>query len=315
VSQWDVAVERQVQLKGREAGWLAQVLTPRNLASCQIGQAKYAPLCNHAGVLINDPLVLKLADDLYWLSIADSDIWLWARAIAAERNIEAEVSKPDVSPMAVQGPKAEDVIASIFGEWVRELKHFWFRECEIDGISTVVARSGWSKQGGFEIYLKDGSQGTRLWNIVREAGAPHGIGPGSPNWAERIESGLLSYGGDTDDQTNPFEVRLGKYVDLDLPHEVVGIRALRRIHAEGPKRHLLGVVLDGEVAATAEFGWTEIRLDDSWIGDMTNCAWSYRMQRNIGFALVLRRAVPGDRVTVLRKMGPVEGVLCELPFL
>jgi glycine cleavage system aminomethyltransferase T len=162
--------------------------------------------------------------------------------------------------------------------------------------------------------LKDRSQGTRLWNIVREAGAPHGIGPGSPNWAERIESGLLSYGGDTNDQTNPFEVRLGKYVGLDLPHEVVGIRALRRIHAEGPKRHLLGVVLDNEVAATAEFGWTEIRLDDSWIGDMTNCAWSYRMQRNIGFALVLRRAVPGDRVTVLRKMGPVQGCRVSCPF-
>ena len=167
VSQWDVACERQVELKGRDAGRLAQILCPRDLRRCEVGQGKYVPLCNHAGFLINDPILLKLDEDHYWLSIADSNIWFWARAIAAERGLEVEVSEPDVSPLAVQGPKAEEVVASMFGEWVRGFKYFWFREAALEGIPLVVARSGWSKQGGFELYLMDGTQGTKLWNIVK----------------------------------------------------------------------------------------------------------------------------------------------------
>ena len=315
VSMWDVAVERQVQLKGRDAGKLAQILAPRDLSKCKIGQGKYVPLCNHNGVLINDPILMKLEEERYWLSIADGNIWLWAQAVARERGLDVEVSEPDVSPLAVQGPKAETVVASIFGDWVRELKYFWFRESEIDGIPVAVARSGWSKQGGFEIYLMDGTKGTALWNIVKEAGQPHGIGPGNPNWCERVESGLLAFGGDTDDQTNPFEVRMGKYVDLHVPDDTIGIQALRRIAAEGPKRHQLGVVLDNSEPVKAEFTWNDIDMDGARIGDMTTCVWSYRMKKNIGFALVATSAKPGDRVVVRRAAGPVEGTLCELPFL
>ncbi|MGB3148804.1 MAG: glycine cleavage system protein T, partial [Paracoccaceae bacterium] len=188
VSQWDVACERQVQLRGPDAGRLAQILAPRDLSTCVAGQGKYVPLCNHDGVLINDPILLKLADDLYWLSIADSNIWFWAQAIAAERGLRVEVSEPDVSPMALQGPKAADIVAHVCGYWVRSLKYFWFRETEVEGIPVVVARSGWSQQGGYEIYLRDCSKGTRLWNIFREAGKPWDIGPGNPNWCERVES-------------------------------------------------------------------------------------------------------------------------------
>ena len=244
VAQWDVAVERQVELTGPDAGRLAQILTARDLSRCVPGQGKYVPLCNHDGILINDPILLKLADDHYWLSIADSNIWFWAQAIAAERGLKVTVAEPDVSPLAVQGPKAEDVVASIFGDWVRALKYFWFKETSIEGIPLVLARSGWSKQGGFELYLRDGSKGTALWDLVREAGRPWDIGPGNPNFCERVETGLLSYGGDTDAHTNPYEVRLGKYIDLHVPDDVIGIAALRRIHAQGPRRHQLGVLLD-----------------------------------------------------------------------
>ncbi|MCE8530428.1 glycine cleavage system protein T [Ruegeria pomeroyi] len=315
VSMWDVAVERQVQLKGPDAGRLAQILAPRDLTKCKVGQGKYVPLCNHHGVLINDPILLKLDEERYWLSIADSNIWFWAEAIARERGLDVEVSEPDVSPLAVQGPKAETVVASIFGDWVRDLKYFWFRETEIDGIPVAVARSGWSKQGGFEIYLMDGSKGSALWNIVKEAGQPYGIGPGNPNWCERVESGLVSYGGDSDGHTNPFEVRMGKYVDLHVPDDTIGITALRRIAAEGPKRHQLGVVLDDPEPAKAEFTWSDIERNGQKIGDLTTCVWSYRMKKNIGFALVSVTAKPGDRVLVQRGSGAVEGTLCELPFL
>ncbi|MEP6565379.1 MAG: glycine cleavage T C-terminal barrel domain-containing protein [Mesorhizobium sp.] len=314
VSQWDVSVERQVQLKGPDAGTLAQILSPRDLSNCKVGQGKYVPLCNHSGVLINDPIVLKLADDLYWFSIADSDVWLWARSIAAERGLDVEISEPDVSPMAVQGPKAEDVVAAVFGDWVRTLKYFWFRETEVDGIPVAVQRSGWSKQGGFEIYLRDGSKGSRLWNIVKEAGNPWGIGPGAPATAERTESGLLSVGGDTDDKTNPFEVRLGKYVDLDVGDDVVGIKALRRIAADGPARHQLGIILEGTTPRPLGFSWNGIHSNGHPIGDMTNCVWSWRMKSNIGYALVSTAARPGEQVTVNRDGHWETARLVELPF-
>ena len=315
VSQWDVACERQVELRGRDAGRLAQILTVRDLRRCAVGEGKYAPLCNHAGTLINDPILLKLADDRYWFSIADSNIWFWARAIAAERGLEVEVGEPDVSPLAVQGPKAEDVVASMFGDWVRTLKYFWFHETAIEGAPLALARSGWSKQGGFELYLMDGTQGTKLWNLVREAGKPWGIGPGAPNLCERVESGLLSYGADTDGRTNPFEVRLGKYVDLGVAEEVIGIQTLRRINAAGPRRHQLGVVLEGNEPAVPDFLWHPILSSGRKVGDLTNCTWSCRLKQNIGFALISTECVDGDTVEVLKEGSKVVGTLTELPFI
>ena len=315
VSMWDVAVERQVELRGPDAGRLAQILSPRDLSKAKVGQGKYVPLCNHAGTLINDPILLKLADDRYWLSIADSNIWFWARAIAAERGLNVEVGEPDVSPLAVQGPKAENVVAALFGDWVRELKYFWFREATLEGIPVAVARSGWSKQGGFEIYLMDGSQGTRLWNLVKESGKAWDIGPGSPNFCERVESGLLSYGGDTDDHTNPYEVRLGKYVDLEVADNVIGIQALRRIHAAGVRRHQLGVTLESEEPTQFGFLWHPIYRDGQKVGDLTNCAWSYRLKRNIGFALISQACSAGEKVDVIKDGKRLTGTLSHLPFL
>ena len=315
VSQWDVAVERQVQLKGPDAALLGQILAPRDLNKCVIGQGKYVALCNHAGTLINDPILLKLDDDRYWLSIADSNIWFWAGAIAAERGLKVEVTEPDVSPMAVQGPKAEEVIASIFGDWVRRLKYFWFRETSIEGIPVAVARSGWSKQGGFELYLMDGSKGTALWNLVREAGQPWGIGPGAPNACERIESGLLSWGGDTDDKTNPFEVRLERFVDLDVPDDVIGIDALRCVHTAGPQRHQLGLILEDSEPTATHTVWYDIRKNGRKVGSMTNGVWSYRLHKNIGFALITRDCWPGEQVKLIKEGRSINATLTELPFL
>ncbi len=315
VSMWDVSVERQVQLQGPDAGKLAQILCPRDLTKCVAGQGKYVAVCNHAGTVINDPILLKLDEQRYWLSIADSNIWFWAGALAAERGLDVVVSEPDVSPLAVQGPRAEDVVASIFGDWVRDLKYFWFRETEIDGIPVAVAKSGWSKQGGFELYLMDGSKGIRFWNLVKEAGKPWDIGPGNPNHSERVESGLLSFGGDTDDHTNPFEIRMGRYVDLDLPDDVVGIKALRKIKAEGPRRHQLGIMLEGDEPDQVAFNWFDINSAGAKIGDMTNIAWSYRLKRNIGFALVSVDAKPGDEVSVMKNGVEIAARLCALPFI
>ncbi|MEO8859285.1 MAG: glycine cleavage T C-terminal barrel domain-containing protein, partial [Burkholderiaceae bacterium] len=248
-------------------------------------------------------------------SIADSNIWFWAQAIAAERGLKVRVSEPDVSPLAIQGPKAIDVAEALFGDWVRKLRYFWFRETSLQGIPVVLARSGWSKQGGYEIYLMDGTRGTELWNLVKEAGRPWDIGPGNPNLCERIESGLLSYGGDSDKATNPFEVRLGAYVDLDVEDDVVGIAALRKIKADGVQRQQLGVVLEGDVPAEHGFHWHGIEIDGQQVGSLTNGVWSYRMQRNIGFGLVSSRCKPGDKVTVRKQVQGIPAQLVELPFL
>ena len=274
VSMWDVAVERQVCLKGKDAEKLARYLTPRNLGALKTGQGRYVPICNHQGIIINDPVLLPISDDEYWLSIADSDVVLWANAVAGERGMDVKVYEPDVSPLAIQGPKAVEVVASLFGDWVRELKYFAHREAELEGIPLHVARSGWSKQGGFELYLKDGSKGGKLWDLVKQAGQPYGIGPGCPNYIERLESGLLSYGADTDDETNPYEVGLGKYVSLDRDDDFIGKEALREIHAAGIKRQFVGYLIEGEpFAASNQHRWP-ILVDGKTIGFASAAAWS-----------------------------------------
>lgn len=197
VSMWDVAVQRQVQLKGPDAGRLAQILCVRDLSGQAIGQGKYVALCNHRGVLLNDPIALKLSEDTYWLSIGDSDIWFRAACVAGERGLNVEISEPDVSPLAIQGPKAEDVVSALLGDWVRDLRCFWFKDAVFEGIPLKVVRAGWSKQGGIELFLMDGSKGDQLWQLVKEAGEPFDIGPGYPNPSERTESGLHNWGIDT----------------------------------------------------------------------------------------------------------------------
>ena len=265
VAMWDVSVERQVELVGPDAARLAQILTPRKLDALRPGVGRYVPICDHRGVIINDPILLKIADDRFWLSIADSDLVLFARAVAAERKLNVRVFEPDVSPLAIQGPKADDVVGDLLGEDILSLKFFHFRDVDLDGIPLTVARSGWSHQGGFELYLLDGPKvmlyGRRskrrasLTTSVR-ARKSHGAG----------ESGLLSYGGDTDDETNPFEVRLGRYVDLDAPDEVLSIAALREIHAGGVTRHQVGVKLaiDGQYGQTDRLS-TVLKVMRKWV--------------------------------------------------
>jgi aminomethyltransferase len=316
VAMWDVACERQVELVGEDAGRLAQILCPRKLGNMKVGQGWYVPVCDHNGVLLNDPILLKLAEDRYWLSIADGDLLLWAKAVAAERSLDVTVREPDVSPLAVQGPKAIEVIVDLFGDAARSMAYFRFRETELDGIPLVLARSGWSKQGGFELYLRDASRGTELWNKIKEAGAPYDIGPGCPNGMERVESGLLSFGGDTDAQTNPFEVRMGHYVHLDAPDDCIGIRALRAIHDRGPQRHQLGVVLDHDEKMPLHDLHSQVFRDATPVGQMTTNTWSPRLEKNIGICLIWSGIVPGDTVTVELPTGRrIEGTMRELPFL
>ncbi|MBR9844289.1 MAG: glycine cleavage system protein T [Rhodobacteraceae bacterium] len=317
VAMWDVAAQRQVELHGPDAGALAQYLTPRNLDGTKIGQGRYVPICDYDGHLINDPVLQKLSDDRYWLSIADSDLMLWAKAIAHERGLNVAVCEPDVSPLAIQGPKAEEVTAALLGDWVRDLKYFWFREVMLDDIPLVLARSGWSKQGGFELYLRDGSKGTALWDRVKEVGAPFGIGPGAPNDIERLESGLISYGADMRQQTHPvtpFEMGFGKMLDLNGPHDFVGKAALTAHRDTGITRRRTGILLDGPPVAGNEHP-LPLFQGDTEVGFVAEIAHSKRLGKNIGVGLVSADLPTGTTGLCLHLPdGPRTITLADLPF-
>jgi len=311
---WDVSCERQVELAGPDAERLMRYLTPREIGGMEVGQGKYVPICDYDGTLINDPVVQRLADDCFWLSIADSDILLWAKAIAAERGMDVAVTEPDASPLGVQGPRADDVVADLFGAWVRKLKHFRFRETELDGIPILLARSGWSKQGGFELYLREARRGSELYKRVKEAGAPYGIVASAPSDVERIEGGLLSYGADARYNVNVFEAGLGAFVDLGREDEFVGKAALRRIAEEGVARTRVGFEIGGDqIGGTSE--WHDVTLGEDVVGTVTEAVYSPRLGRNIAVGM-LASGIDDDSKGLTTDFGdgPRSVTVCKLPF-
>ena len=316
VSLWDVSCERQVELQGPDAAALAQYLCPRDLSDCVVGQGLYVPLCDHDGHVINDPVLLKLSEERFWLSIADSDIVLWAKAVCAEKGFNAVVREPDVSPLAVQGPKAEAVVSNLFGDWVKDLKYFWFKETDLDGIPVVVARSGWSKQGGFEIYLMDGSRGLELWDKVWAAGEAYGIGPGTPNAIERIESALISYRADTDTETNPYEIGLGKFIHPNIEADFIGKVALQKIAAEGPRRKLTGLLLQSDEPVASIEHKCPVSVDGEKVGFISVTTYSPRLNQNIGIAL-LERSIVENKQQVVAELpaGNYAADVTSLPFI
>ena len=315
VSMWDVAGERQVALKGPDAVTLARYLTPRNLENLRFGVGKYVPMTNSMGTLINDPVLLQVADDEIWLSIADSDMKFWAEAVAIGKGLDVQVYEPDVSPLAIQGPKAVDVVSDLFGDHVRDIKYFGFIDTELNGIPIVLCRSGWSKQGGFELFLRDGSRGNELWDIVAEAGAPYGIGPGAPNYIERVESGLVSVNADTDDHSNPFEMGLGKFVDLDQDVDFIGKDALKKIKAEGIRRRFCGLIFDGApLKATNTHKWP-VTLKGEYVGFASASAWTPRLECNIATALITVEAADhGTDLVIDSEEGMRNAYVTSLPF-
>ncbi len=316
VTMWDVAVERQIEITGPDAHRLVTLMTPRNLSTMQIGQCKYVPLCDERGGLVNDPVLLRLDDDQFWLSIADADVRLWAMGLASGFGLDVRITEPDVSPLAVQGPLADEVAATLLGEWVRELKFFRFRPFDLDGIPLIVARSGWSKQGGFELYLRDGHRAGELWRRVESAGQAWGIRPGAPSSIERIEGGLLSYGNDMTLDHNPFEVGLGRYCDLDQDAEILSLPALREIAERGVERHQIGVVVDGPPIAGNGSWWPLTTADGRRVGDATSVAHSPRLEQNIGLAIVANDAAePGTTVTVETGDDARRATVTSLPFI
>jgi aminomethyltransferase len=315
VTIWDVGCQRQVEITGPDAFKFLRHLTPRNLTNFKIGQCKYVALTTEDGGILNDPVASRLGENHFWLSIADRDVLLWAKGLAAGFQMQVAVQEPDVSPLAVQGPKSFDVVADLFGDWIRKLRYFWFRETELDGIPLVLARSGWSKQGGYELYLRDGSYGDQLWEIVMEAGRPYDIKPATPSWIERIESGLLNYWEDINDSTNPYEAGLEKFVDLDQEVDFIGKEALKRIKAAGIKRKLVGLEIHSEPLSQQAEPWT-IECNGQMVGAITSAVYSPDLEKNIALAMVgIECADMGTQLVVDVGQKKIDATITTLPFI
>ncbi len=292
VQVWDVSCERQVELLGPDALTLAQMMTPRNLAPCEIGQCVYAPTVDENGGMTNDPVILKLAQDRYWVSVADSDVVLWAHGLAVGRRLDVKVFEPDVSPLAVQGPKAFDLVARVFGEQMRALRFFRFVTVPWEGLDMLIARSGWSKQGGVEIYLPDARLGHRLWDTLMEAGEDLQVRAGCPNVIERIESGLLSYGSDMTREHNPYECGLEKYCDIPATGEVLCREALAGQSEATQSRRIVSVRLPGEPVPPAACRWP-VSSGGKSAGHVSSAVYSPRLKHNVGLAMLDTQILAG----------------------
>ena len=322
VQLWDVSCQRQVQITGKDAFKLIQKLTPRSLKNMETGKCFYIPILNEHGGMINDPVLLKLDDDMFWISIADSDILLWANGIAIGSNLDVQIKEPDVYPLAVQGPKSEDLLVSIFGEGIRKIKFFNFKIFDFMGTKQIIARSGYSKQDGFEIYFKSFEKyfntvdiGEKLWDTIWKAGKKFNISPGCPNLIDRIEGGLMSYGNDFTKENNPFECNLDRYCKSS-EHNFIGKKALKKIKKKSLKQKMRGVMFGGKPYKPNGKLLPVLSKNKKIIGRITSGIFSPKYKKNIGLSMISKGYWNENEKIMVetsdRKL--VKGIITTLPF-
>ena len=311
----DVSVERQVEITGPDAARFVQLLTPRNLSSCQVGQCKYVLLTSQEGGIINDPVLLRLGENHFWLSLADSDALLWAKGVATFADFAVEIKEPDVSPLQLQGPRSLTIMQHLFGDDIEKLKYFRLIETTLDGIPLVVSRTGWSSERGYELYLRDGSRGNELWERIMAAGEPLGLHPGHTSTIRRIEGAMLSYHADMDIGTNPFELGLGRLVDLEMDSDFIGKSALAKIKVAGVFRQLVGLEIDGAPQERPNAKHWPLHVGAKDVGHITSAVYSPRLKRNIALGIVtVSHARVGQRLKANGEGGELDVTVVEKPF-
>ena len=311
----DVAVERQVEITGPDAYKFTQLLTPRDLSKLSVGQCKYVLIVNNDGGILNDPVLLRLAENHFWLSLADSDVLLWAQGVAVNSGLDVKISEPDVSPLQLQGPTSQEIMVKLFGENIRDLKYYWLREYELDGIPLIVSRTGWSSELGYEIYLRDGSKGNELYEKIMSAGKEYGIQPGHTSSIRRIEGGMLSYHADADIHTNPFELGLDRLVNLDGDINFIGKEALKKIKIDGVKRLQVGLEIKCEKLSGPNTTFWPLISDNKIIGKVTSAVYSPRLKKNIALAMVnINYSKIGEEIEVLINDTNFKCKIIEKPF-
>ena len=311
----DVAVERQVEITGPDAYKFIQLLTPRDLTKLSIGQCKYVLIVNNEGGILNDPILLRLGENHFWLSLADSDILLWAQGVALNSGLNVKIIEPDVSPLQLQGPTSGEIMIKLFGDSIKDLKYYWLREYTLDGIPLIVSRTGWSSELGYEIYLRDGSKGNELYEKIMTAGKDHGLQPGHTSSIRRIEGGMLSYHADADINTNPYELGLDRLVNLDSKVNFIGKEALKKIQKEGIKRIQVGLELDCEPLKGPNTTFWSIQKEDEVIGKVTSAIYSPRLKKNIALAMIkINQSKIGNKLKIKTKENEINCTVVEKPF-
>ena len=315
VQVWDVAAERQVEISGKDAAKLIQLMTCRDLSKSKVGRCYYCPIIDENGNLVNDPVILKLAEDRWWVSIADSDVIFFAKGLASGNKFDVKIYEPNVDIFAVQGPKSFDLMEKIFGKKIKDLKFFGFDYFEFNGVKHLIARSGWSKQGGFEVYVENTQSGLELYDQLFELGKEFNVKPGCPNLIERIESGLLSYGNDFDNNDNPFECGFGKYVNLDTNINFLGKDKLKKVEKEGIKRKLMGVLIEtNKINLT-----TSLNIKDNnnnFIGELRSACYSPHFKKVIGIAMINQPYCKASESGIIEIDGNSLSLkVCDLPFI
>jgi glycine cleavage system aminomethyltransferase T len=311
----DVAVERQVEITGPDAAKFVQLLTPRDLSKLSVGQCKYVLIVNNEGGILNDPVLLRLKENHFWLSLADSDILLWAQGVAVNSKLDVKICEPDVSPLQLQGPNSGKIMEALFGKSIIDLKYYWLRELDLDGIPLIVSRTGWSSELGYELYLRDGSMGDKLWEKIMVAGKKFGIKPGHTSSIRRIEGGMLSYHADADINTNPYEVGLGRLVNLDIDANFVGKKALNLINVNGIKRKQVGVVLNCEPLTGPNTTFWEVTKNENVVGKITSAVYSPRLKKNIALAMIsIEQSKLNNELDVKINDKLVKATIVEKPF-
>ena len=311
----DVAVERQVEITGPDAYKFTQLLTPRDLSKLAIGQCKYVLITNNEGGILNDPVLLRLAENHFWLSLADSDVLLWAQGVAVNSGLNVKITEPDVSPLQLQGPTSGEIMIKLFGDSIKELKYYWLKEYNLNGIPLIVSRTGWSSELGYEIYLRDGSRGNDLYEKIMEAGKEYGLKPGHTSTIRRIEGGMLSYHADADINTNPFELGLDRLINLDSEINFIGKEALKKIKQEGIKRKQVGLELDCNPLKGHNTTFWPILKNDKIIGKVTSAVYSPRLKKNIALAMIeINQSEIGSKLKVKTENGDFKCTIVEKPF-
>ena len=311
----DVAVERQVEITGTDAAKFVQLLTPRDLSKLSVGQCKYVLIVNNEGGILNDPILLRLNKNHFWLSLADSDVLLWAQGVAVNSGLDVKISEPDVSPLQLQGPNSGKIMETLFGEDINDLKYYWLRELDLNGIPLIVSRTGWSSELGYELYLRDGSKGDELWEKIMEAGKKFELKPGHTSSIRRIEGGMLSYHADADINTNPYEVGLGRLVNLDIDANFIGKEALNKINTDGIKRKQVGVILDCKPLTGPNTNFWKIIKNGNVVGKITSAVHSPRLKKNIALAMVsVEQSELGNQFDVVINSQLVKATVVEKPF-
>jgi glycine cleavage system aminomethyltransferase T len=318
VTLWDVSVERCLEISGPDGFRFAQLITPRDLSKCAVGQAKYVLICDGDGGIVNDPVLTRMAEDTFWFALASSDALLFARGLKnAYPDLDVTIKEADVAPLQVQGPRSKELMAKLLGEEILDLKYYFWTEAKIAGAPVVITRTGWTSEVGYEVYLTDTSKGVDVYEAIMEAGREFGIKPTGPSDIRRIEGAIFNWGADMTYENNAVEMGLDRLVDWDLPDEAsISIRALRQIRERGVERRINGVELDGApFPGLNDVKWSVVDGGRE-IGKVTSAIYSPRLERNIGFAwLPADRSELGAAFQVQSEWGPRTATVVPMPFV